>query len=418
MNAKKVMTVLTAAAVIAGSFIGCGSNDGSGDNVAKDAEQGKEKIVFAYWGAESENAAIQKAVDDFRANNNDIEVETQWIEKDYLTKLQTQIAGDTMADVYLISSGDIPGFADNFEEETVDSSKYLSDNIIESMTVDGKVKARPFIVKPKVMAINKDLFQEAGIAIPENGTPMTIEEYETALESLSDASKDPQQFGSESPWITNLIYAFDGSYYKEDGTKSNLGCQEDIDAANFIINARENGWVPDSVQSQGQNMLEWFLSERIAMYTDFGPWYIPQMDEVEGFDWDLVTYPGNGGCKEVDGLAISAKSENKEAAEKFVTWMCESDSAQKAIGGDSSAYGVPVNPNAVDSFLTIYPDKNMQAYVDAAYNQRVQETQKRTNEINSVTNRINDDTAVGTGDGDPAEVFPEVAKEVDQILAD
>ena len=52
------------------------------------------------------------------------------------------------------------------------------------------------------------------------------------------------------------------------------------------------------------------------------------MEEVS-FDWDLLPYFNNGGCKEVDGLAIAGASENKAAAQVFVEYMCENESAQK-----------------------------------------------------------------------------------------
>ncbi|MGB8452877.1 MAG: sugar ABC transporter substrate-binding protein [Anaerocolumna sp.] len=395
----------------------------SGSEETKDAKEtenvsggDKTTVVFAYWGAESENNAIQATVTDFEANNPDIKVETQWIEEDYLTKVQTQIAGGTTADVYLISAADLPGFAGNFDTQTVDASKYLSENVVDALKIEGELKARPFIVKPKVMAINKDLFKEYGVDIPSLTEPMTMEEFGNDIAKLTDTSKNPQQFGSESPWMGNFVYSFGGSYYKNNGTESNLDSAEDIEAANFIIDAKAKGYNPNNTQSEGQSMMDWFLSGRIAMYTDFGPWYIPQMADVTGFDWDIVPYPANGGNKEVDGLAICSASENKEAAETFAAWLCESDSAQKAIGGDSSAYGVPVNPNAVDSFKNIYEGKNMQAYVDAAFNQTPTETQKRTNEINTVLDRVDDETGVGTGDGNPAEIFPSIAEDINAIL--
>ncbi len=421
---KRIMSLIFVVVMILSvSLTGCSNgtkkaND-NGDNTSSDnaASGGKSTtVVFAYWGAESENNAIQAAVADFKANNSEIQIETQWIESDYLTKVQTQIAGGTTADVYLISAADLPGFAGNFEVQAADSSDYLSENVVDALKIDGELKARPFIIKPKVMAINKDLFNEYGVTLPSLTEPMSMEEFGANIEKLTDSSKDPKQYGSESPWMGNFIYAFGGSYYKNNGAESNLDSEEAINAAKFVIEAKEKGYNPDNMTTQGQSMMDWYLSGRIAMYTDFGPWYIPQMAEVKGFDWEIVPYPANGGNKEVDGLAISSKSEHKEAAEIFVKWMCESVSAQKAIGGDSSAYGVPVNPDAVDSFKNIFPDKNMEAYVYAAYNQTPAETQKRTNEINSVLDRVNDETGVGTGDGDPAEVFPSIAEDINAIL--
>jgi len=267
---KKVISVALSVAMIAVALTACGNKESTGDSGSGDSSSDKAKVVFAYWGAESENAAITKAVDDFRDNHPDIEVETQWMESDYLTKVQTQIAGKTMADVYLMSGGDLSGFSDNFDAQDVDVSMYISENVVDALKVDGEVMARPFIAKPKVTAINKDLFAENNVAVPEPGTIMTIEEYYNAIAAMTDASKEPQQFGSEAPWTGALMYSFDSSFYIENGTRSNLASPEAIAMADFIIDIKEKGFVPDNVQTEGQSMMEWFLSERIAIYTDFG----------------------------------------------------------------------------------------------------------------------------------------------------
>ena len=77
--------------------------------------------------------------------------------------------------------------------------------------------------------------------------------------------------------------------------KAILDSKEDIAAANFMIDSRAAGYVPDSIQAQGQSMIVSFKRQDCNIY-DFGPWYIPQMEEVS-FDWDLLPYFNNGGCK-------------------------------------------------------------------------------------------------------------------------
>jgi len=390
--------------------------DSAGETKAGDAGSEQTTVVFAYWGAESENNAIKNVIADFEANNPAIKIEAQWIQSDYLTKVQVQIAGDTAADVYLMSASDLPGFADNYIAQEADTANYLSENLIESLTIDGELKSKPFIVKPKVMAINKTLFEEKNIDIPSLTESMTVQEFEDLAVQFVKEESSPQIFGSEPLWLTNWIYAFNGSYYTSDGMASNLTSSETIAAANFAIRSKELGYVPNDTQKEGQSMMDWFLSGRIAMYTDFGPWNIPQMEEVEGFEWELLIFPGNGGAKEVNGLSITKTSRNKEAAQIFVDYLCESERAQSIIGGDKSAYGVPVNPNVVRDFESIYEGKNLAAFVNAAYNQTPSETQKRTNEINSIHDRISDETLVGSGELTPEEVFPSIAEAVTSII--
>jgi multiple sugar transport system substrate-binding protein len=326
------------------------------------------------------------------------------------------IAGGTTPDVILISAGDLPGFVDAFDEMKVDGTKFSSANLVDALSYKGKSYAEPFIIKPKVMAINVDLFKKNHIELPSKTEPMTPAKFEEIAKKITSGEGNNKIFGSEPLWLGNWIYALGGSYYTKDGSKSALDSPESIKAADFIVNSKKSGYVPSDTEKQGQDMMNWFLSGRIGMFTDFGPWYLPQMSEAKNFQWDLVPFPGNGGSKEVDGLAISKTSKNKDAAQTFVDYMCESDEAQKIIGGNKIAYGVPVLASATSSFESIYPDKNLKAFVIASQNQTSQETQKQTNEINNAMKDIDDRTPIGIGKEDPSKVFPEVAQKIDQIL--
>lgn len=95
MMKKWSLIVLSLLVVIALSA--CSGNGGntaqSSSNSGGNSGTPKGKITFAYWGAQSEADAIKQAIDNFKKTYPDIQVESQWIQKDYLTKLQTMIAG-------------------------------------------------------------------------------------------------------------------------------------------------------------------------------------------------------------------------------------------------------------------------------------------------------------------------------------
>jgi len=376
----------------------------------------KGKVTFAYWGAQSEADAIKQAVSSFENANPNVKVEQQWIQKDYLTKLQTMIAGGTAPDVMLISGGDLPGFASAFQPLQADGSVFSSPTLVDSMSMDGSLYAMPFVIKPKVMAINVDLFEKNQVPLPSPTEPMTTEQFLDISKKLTSGEGASKIFGSEPLWLGNWIYAFGGQYYSDDLTKSTLDAPEAIAAAEFIVKTKQDGLVPNDTEKKGQSMTDWFLAGRIGMYTDFGPWNLPQMADVKGFKWDLVPFPGNGGSKEVNGLALSKDSKNADAAKAFITYMTQSEEAQKAIGGNKSAYGIPVLASATGAFETIFPDKNLKAFVLAAEKQHAQEAQKRTNEINNEMKAIDDKTPIGIGKQDVKEVFPQVAEKINKIL--
>lgn len=407
---KKLMIAMASILTIF-LIAGCGNGDSSNSTGKK-----SDKIVFAYWGDESENRAIKEAVSAFSEEYPEIEVETQWIQKDYLTKVQVQIAGNTAADVYLISGGDLPGFANSFAEQTLNEEIYLNESVIEPMKFEDVVKAKPFVIKSKVMAINKDLFKKNNIELPDKAEGMTTEEFESVVEQLTDDQASPTVYGMEPAWFDPWIYTFGGMQYRNNNTESNMDAPEVIEAADYVVGLKDKKVHPASEEAEGQSMIEWFLSGRIGVFTNFGPWNLPQMRDVKGFEWDLVPFVGNGGSKEVNGLAVSKESKQAENAQIFVDFMTDNPKAQTIIGANENAYGVPVLSEVVDSFTTIYEDKNLQAFVDGAYNQTPQETQKNTNEILSVKNTALQSTTLKDGDKTPAEVFPGLAKDITKII--
>ncbi|MBW7453905.1 ABC transporter substrate-binding protein [Paenibacillus sepulcri] len=426
---KKGFAIVLALCIVI-SLSACGSGNGNNTangnapagentgNTPSDANAGgaKGSITFAFWGAQSEADAINNVVSNFEEKNPDIKVEKQWIQRDYLTKLQTMIAGGTAPDVILISGGDLPGFANAFQEMQVDTSVFSSPSLVESMTYEGKVYAAPFIIKPKVMAVNVDLFEKNNIPLPSKTEPMTTDQFKELSQKLTSGEGKTKVFGSEPLWLGNWIYSFGGSYYSEDNTKSTIDSPESISAAEYIVQTKQSGNVPNDTEKQGQDMMNWFLGGRIGMYTDFGPWYLPQMAAVEGFNWDIYPIPGGGGSKEVDGLAIGKTSKNAEAAQVFVNYLTQNDEAQKIIGGNKNAYGIPVIASATASFESIYPEKNLNAFVQAAEKQHNQEAQKRTSEINNEMKMIDDLTPIGIGKQDVKEVFPKLAENINKIL--
>jgi multiple sugar transport system substrate-binding protein len=326
------------------------------------------------------------------------------------------IAGGTAPDVMLISGGDLPGFANAFQELKVDGSVFSSPTLLDSMSVDGKAYASPFIIKPKVMAINVDLFEKNGIPLPSKTEPMTTDEFNDIAKKLTSGEGATKVFGSEPLYLGNWIYSFGGQFYSDDLTQSALGEPEAIKAAEYMVASKQEGIVPNDTEKQGQNMMNWYLGGRIGMFTDFGPWYLPQMAEVESFKWDLVPFPGGGGSKEVNGLALSKDSKNAEAAKIFINHLTQNEETQKIIGGNKNAYGIPVLSSATSAFEAIYPDKNLNAFVLAAEKQHAQEAQKRTNEIGNEMKAIDDTTPIGIGQKDVKEVFPQVAEKINKIL--
>ncbi|HVU12385.1 MAG TPA: extracellular solute-binding protein, partial [Phototrophicaceae bacterium] len=276
----------------------------------------------------------------------------------------------------------------------------------------------PFVAKPKVMGINVDLFKAAGIPIPSLTDRMTTQEFQDLATKLSSGDGDQRVFGSAPLWFGGWLFIFGNTFYNADGTQVTVGDQSAIDAANFVIDsANKYHYAPTAAESTGQDMFNWFLSGKVAMFPDFGPWDLPLIKPVTDMNWELVPDPGKGEPLEIDGFGISAQSQNPDAAKTIATCLSQNKDAQEILGSSAAAVGVPVVQPAADDFAKSIPNHNINAFVLAAADSPIQYGNKIDGQIQDTFNHeINSRTALGTGTEDPATVFPEVAKELNALF--
>jgi multiple sugar transport system substrate-binding protein len=173
----------------------------------------------------------------------------------------------------------------------------------------------------------KDLFQEAGLAVPK-----TFEEMEAAAKKLTDKSKS--QFGmllrgQAAPAVgvwPAFLYNFGGNWFTPDG-KPAINTPESVESLMFYGRlAREYG-PPGALNLNWPQLSDMFAQGRGAMFCDSSSlvvrWEDPQKSKVV----DKVGYallPGGKGGQQpalnTPLWAIYAKSRKKEAAWTFIQW--------------------------------------------------------------------------------------------------
>ena len=376
-------------------------------------------IEFAYWGDVQENTAIKAAVSAFEKSHPNIHVNALWITGNYNQKLLTMIAGGTAPDVIQISNSDLPGYIQAFSPVHVNPNPYLSSRLVNELKVKGTLYAYPFDVNPKVMTINISLFQKRHVPLPSLTKPMSPAQFQSDAMKLTYGSGAHKVWGSAPLWYGDWLYMFGGRLFNAQGTKSLIGSPQAIAAANFVIDSSgKYHYAPTAKESAGQNMFNWFLSGKVATYTDTGPWYLPTLQGVKGLHWELVPEPGTSPFGEVDGLAIGKTSAHPRTANLFAQWMSTSKLAQDAIGASPQAGYVPVIKSAIPGFLHTQPGHNLQAFIQgAATNVQDGLPWTRSNQIiNQVWTDMDNETALGTGTKPPGKVFPGIAQSIDTLL--
>jgi hypothetical protein len=108
--------------------------------------------------------------------------------------------------------------------------------------------------------------------------------------------------------------------------------------------------------------MDWFLTNRVATYQDFGILFLPLVNEAEDLEWDVVPVHSPTWPYEIDGFGISRDSDSPEVAQQFALCMGQSPAAQTVLG-NALSLGIPVTAEGQEAFLAADPDHNLSAFL-------------------------------------------------------
>jgi multiple sugar transport system substrate-binding protein len=155
------------------------------------------RIRLMWWGSANRNERTAKVIELFTADNPGIAVEGEsagW--DDYWTRLATQTAGGNAPDVMQMDYRYIFEYARRGVLAPLDEAiaagdldlSGFSEEAIASGKVDGKTYGVSLGANSSTMIVNRQAFEEAGVALPERG--MTWEQFaERAAELTEKAGK-------------------------------------------------------------------------------------------------------------------------------------------------------------------------------------------------------------------------------------
>jgi multiple sugar transport system substrate-binding protein len=324
------------------------------------------------------------------------------------------ISGNEAPDVMAAGTGLIPGILEALtplDNAKIDRSKYASPLFLERLVFEGKLYALPKRVSTKVIAYNKDLLTRAGVAFP--GKRYSIDQFtQDALAIVKTGV-----YASDPLWFGQWVYQFGGATMNTDGTPA-FNNARGKEAAQYIVDSTSKyKFAPPAIEMEGQDAMQWFVSQKVAFKCDFGAFYLPLMAQIKGFDWDVCPAPGNGGEMDLVGISMSYTTKYPEAALRFIEFFSNSKAAQDIIAGTTS---LPVINDSKDVFLAQYPDKNLQAFFDAMQEQGIPPTFKGSSRIGSILyGHLRERTALGAaGNEDVAIVLDDAARDVQAALAE
>ncbi|WP_454132216.1 ABC transporter substrate-binding protein [Microbacterium lacticum] len=411
---KTLITAGTVAILGTAALTGCSSSPAADDS-------GPVTITYSNFisnGGNEDN--LKTIVDAFERDNPDITVDVQTAAyADYFTKLQTDLAAGTEADVFDVDAGSFANIQANgvlAEMTGVDDSKYRT-SVLDSYKVDGKQYGLPTSFSNVVLFYNKDLFDAAGVDYPTSD--WTWADEQAAAEKLTN--KDAGVWGDYQPVsyyeYYKAVQQAGGTFLNDDNTASAFNSDAGKKAADWI--AGKSGTVmPTAADGAGTADFDTnlFKEGKLAMWHT-GIWMISLVGDLP-FGWDIAVEPGDvqkASATFSNAVVISKNSKHQEAAQKWADYLTSSETM---VDTRLSA-GWELPPVADDSLLKPYlektPPANRQAVFDALENIAVA-PQLGTNAQqiqDDVTNALGE---IAAGRETTSDAIPSLATQVDALL--
>ena len=331
-------------------------------------------ITYAHFsGAGAQEETLKKMIAVFEEKNPDIKIDLQITGyDDYFTKLATTVGGNNAPDVFEMNMenylaymlrgacADLTGL--------VDASSY-SEGTMAAVSSDGKLYAVPMSFSTCVLIYNKALFDQAGIAYP-NDT-WTWADVQVAAEAIKALGDDI--WGIYQPITYNEFYKSvkgnGGSLLNEDYTAFTVNSPENVAVLEAMVKrVRGEGHVqPTAEEMAGRGDWDLFQEGKLGMIIT-GIWAFPTFTEKCSFDWDIIVEPGYA-TKSTFFFAnvncVSPSSEKKEAAAKFADAMgSDPDIVQLRL---DASWELPTiaDQSKLSQYVEVTPPANRKAVFDS-----------------------------------------------------
>lgn len=367
------VTLLGAALALAGCGVGS-PDDGAGNG--DPAGGGSGDIRATWWGGDSENGAINAALDAFtEESGTEIGRETQaW--DGYWDRLATQTAGGNAPDLIMQAGSQIPDYAERGTLLDLNTADGLEvDAVDEGLRQFGAVEDELYGVVAASNAIglvaNEDLLAEAGVSLPDG--EYTWDDLAQIAATTSDALGDDiwglQDDGGDLILFIMSVRDDGRQFYADDGSLN--ATPEDLTAwLEYWENLRQNGAAPPAdVTAEGQGDLANtpLAQGRAAM--DFG-WTQDYVAWTRLIDNDvsinLPPYVAESPSLWMNAASlwsVSSTSADPETAVETINHLINDESAIEALG---VSLGMPPSQDARDQLAGTLSDEEQSAmdYMD------------------------------------------------------
>jgi sorbitol/mannitol transport system substrate-binding protein len=283
---------------------------------------------------------MQKLTDDFKAKNPGIDLEWVTMEENALRqKVTTDIATKGgQYDVMTIGTYEVPIWAKQGWLVPLDDlgADYDVDDLLPAirggLSVDGKLYAAPFYGESSMVMYRRDLFEKAGLTMPDAPTWDFIAD---AARKITDKSSETYGiclrgkagWGENMAFLTATANSF-GARWFDENWKPQFDQPEWKNTLEFYINLMKDAGPPGASSNGFNENLALFQSGKCGMWIDatVAASFVTNPKESQVADKvGFALAPDTGLGKRGNwlwawSLAIPAGSAKQEDAKKFIAW--------------------------------------------------------------------------------------------------
>lgn len=368
-NMRKGVILSMVVALSLGLLAGC--SGGSSSKTSKEAASKDDVKVWVQFSDETaEGKAWEQVVQNFNKKyKGKYKVVTEYIPRSgsgggYEDKVNAAITTNSLPDVITLDGPNTAAYAKSKVITPLDD--YLKDNNMEDVldsikqqgTYDGKFYAFGYSESNVGIYYNKKMFKEAGIdesSLPTLKKPWTWDEFKAVSKKLKDHFKEAAidfRLNSNDEMLPYaympLIWSNGGSVVNEDGTKAEgyFNSKESTQAVQFIQDLVKEGYTTVSPVEKG------FETGQYPMVLS-GSWTIADLQtNYKDIDFGILPYPVSNKTKKLVSpsgswqLAVTTKSNKKDAAAEFVKFATNTESSEILSLGNSV---LPIRKSTIEN---------------------------------------------------------------------
>jgi ABC-type glycerol-3-phosphate transport system substrate-binding protein len=249
-------------------------------------------IIWEFGGLPGMQAWTKKAVAEFNASHEDIQIELE--QRDWATQRESLISTTILGDgpdivrvhhKYSVEFGQLGGLypLDSFSD-FLEVKELILDNVWEQVYYDGRYYGVPVTMAPFIMAVNTSILSENNLDVP-----TTWEDFENLGTHLSEkgihAFTMPGGVNLDTAYrFLPLLMKAGGRVFDTDWTTSTFNGPAGVAALEFLVNLKNSGYMPAASAAYrfDENAAHW-SSGKAALSIE-GPWWQNATSGNYGFD--------------------------------------------------------------------------------------------------------------------------------------